>query len=158
MVHEAQSANEQNEYIEHRNPAAPVEVCQRTLGTLFLNSCIHTYFAVFISSFFFFSSSALQYCWGFPVTASLNPQACLMMESIQARSAPCSLQFISKCVVSLCYWRVYFFHQTVIKLHWSFYFSSIKEQAKAKKQTPPPSPTTQPAEQKAPSSPVYEVC
>lgn len=53
MVHEAQSANEQNEYIEHRNPAAPVEVCQRTLGTLFLNSCIHTYFAVFISSFFF---------------------------------------------------------------------------------------------------------
>ncbi|NXG46911.1 SRC8 protein, partial [Psilopogon haemacephalus] len=32
----------------------------------------------------------------------------------------------------------------------------LEEQAKAKKQTPPSSPTTQPAEQKAPSSPVYE--
>ncbi|XP_057264748.1 src substrate cortactin isoform X3 [Pezoporus wallicus] len=32
----------------------------------------------------------------------------------------------------------------------------LEEQAKAKKQTPPPSPATQPAEQKAPSSPVYE--
>uniref|UniRef100_A0A8B9G3B0 Cortactin n=1 Tax=Amazona collaria TaxID=241587 RepID=A0A8B9G3B0_9PSIT len=32
----------------------------------------------------------------------------------------------------------------------------LEEQAKAKKQTPPPSPVTQPAEQKAPSSPVYE--
>ncbi|NWI70590.1 SRC8 protein, partial [Todus mexicanus] len=32
----------------------------------------------------------------------------------------------------------------------------LEEQAKAKKQTPPVSPTTQPAEQKVPSSPVYE--
>ncbi|NXP15766.1 SRC8 protein, partial [Thinocorus orbignyianus] len=32
----------------------------------------------------------------------------------------------------------------------------LEEQAKAKKQTPPPSPAAQPAEQKAPSSPVYE--
>ncbi|XP_065539683.1 src substrate cortactin isoform X2 [Lathamus discolor] len=32
----------------------------------------------------------------------------------------------------------------------------LEEQAKAKKQTPPASPATQPAEQKAPSSPVYE--
>ncbi|XP_050191607.1 src substrate cortactin isoform X5 [Myiozetetes cayanensis] len=32
----------------------------------------------------------------------------------------------------------------------------LEEQAKAKKQTPPPSPVTQPAEQKASSSPVYE--
>ncbi|NWI59913.1 SRC8 protein, partial [Calyptomena viridis] len=32
----------------------------------------------------------------------------------------------------------------------------LEEQAKAKKQTPPPSPVTHPAEQKAPSSPVYE--
>uniref|UniRef100_A0A8D2QDU7 Cortactin n=1 Tax=Zonotrichia albicollis TaxID=44394 RepID=A0A8D2QDU7_ZONAL len=34
----------------------------------------------------------------------------------------------------------------------------LEEQAKAKKQTPPPSPVVQVAEQKAPSSPVYEVC
>ncbi|XP_051632987.1 src substrate cortactin isoform X4 [Manacus candei] len=32
----------------------------------------------------------------------------------------------------------------------------LEEQAKAKTQTPPPSPVTQPAEQKAPSSPVYQ--
>ncbi|EMP36532.1 Src substrate protein p85, partial [Chelonia mydas] len=32
----------------------------------------------------------------------------------------------------------------------------LEEQAKDKKQTPPPSPTPQPADEKLPSSPVYE--
>lgn len=49
MGHEAQAANEQSGYIEHRNPAAPVDMCQRTPGALALNPGVHTYCVIFLS-------------------------------------------------------------------------------------------------------------
>ena len=86
-----------------------------------------------------------------------KPHAGLMMQSVQVCSAPCSSLFQNMPFISVIRGLLLVL-SSVIELHWSFSFSSFKEQAKAKKQTPPPSPTTQPAEPKTPSSPVYQVC
>lgn len=74
MGHEDQPVNEQNENIEHRKPAAPMETGQRTLGTLFLNTCMHTYCSVFVSSFLLCCiSEALLYSQSKPSGRSKDP-------------------------------------------------------------------------------------
>lgn len=102
MVHETQSANEQYECIEHRNPAAPVEMCQRTLCALFLNSCIHTFCAVFDSTFFF-PPLLCSFAETF-FNSHFKPHAGLMMQSVQVCSAPCSSLFQN--MPFICYLRI----------------------------------------------------
>lgn len=157
MGHEAQPSTEQKEYIESRNPAAPMETCQRTLGTLGLNIHVHTYWAGFVPSLFSLLLCSISEAW---LNSQSKPSG-RSNDPAPSSSAPCSHQFIAECSVLRFLLEGGFLFcamTSVIKLHWSFSSSSIQEQAKAKKQTPPSSPSTQPAEQKTPSSPVYQVC
>lgn len=79
MGHEDQPVNEQNENIEYRNPAAPMETGQRTLRTLVLNTCMHTYCSVFVSSFLLCCiSEGLLYSQSKPSGRSKDPASSVL--------------------------------------------------------------------------------